>query len=118
MKRINWLVIVTGGIIVLLLLFTAGMFSGWGMMGPGMTLAPGVSAGVSRWGYSPFGWIAMIFMGLIPVGIIVLAVLGIVWLVRNLGSFNLPAADHACLNCGKGVQADWQNCPYCGTSLK
>lgn len=115
------------GLVILLLLFSAGMFSGWGMMGPGMTLAPDAhlpwravpgSAGVSRWGYSPFGWIAMIFMGLIPVGIIVLAILGIVWLVRSSGSFNPPAADHACPNCGKGVQADWQNCPYCGTSLK
>jgi len=59
--------------------------------------------------------IKMIFMWLIPVGFIVLAVLGIVWLVRNL---NPPAADGACPNCGKGVQADWQNCPDCGTSLK
>ena len=109
MKRINWLVIVTGGIIVLLLQFTAGMFSGWGMMGPGM---------IGRWGYSPFGWIAMIFMGLIPVGIIVLAVLGIVWLVQSPGRFNRPATDRTCPSCGKGVQADWQNCPYCGTSLK
>lgn len=109
MRKTNWSIAVIIGLVILLLLFSAGMFSGWGMMGPGM---------MSRWGYSPFGWIAMIFMGLIPVGIIVLAILGIVWLVRSSGSFNPPAADHACLNCGKGVQADWQNCPYCGTSLK
>ena len=115
------------GLIILLLLFSTGMFSGWGRMGPGMTLAPDAhlpwravpgSAGVSRWDYSPFEWIAMILMGLIPIGIIVLAILGIVWLVRSSGSFNPSAADHACPNCGKGVQNDWQNCPYCGTSLK
>jgi len=104
MRKTNWSIVVIIGLIALLLLFSAGMFSGWGMMG--------------RWGYSPFGWIAMIFMWLIPVGFIMLAVLGIVWLVRSLGSFNPPAADHACPNCGKGVQADWQNCPYCGASLK
>ena len=118
MRKTNWSIAGIIGLVILLLLFSAGMFNGWGMMGPGMTLAPGASAGVSRWGYSPFGWIAMIFMGLIPVGIIVLAILGIVWLVRSSGSFNPPAADHACPNCGKGVQADWQNCPYCGASLK
>ena len=127
MRKTNWSIAVIIGLLILLLLFSAGMFSGWGMMGSGMTLAPGAhlpwrtvpgSVDVSPWGYSRFGWIAMIFIGLIPVGFIVIAILGIVWLVRSLGSFNPPAADHACPNCGKSVQADWQNCPHCGTSLK
>lgn len=109
MRKTNWSVVVIVGIIAFLLLFLAGMFSGWGMMGSGM---------MGRWGYSPFAWTAMIFMWLIPIGLIVLAGLGIVWLIRSLGGFGPPALDRPCPDCAKGVQANWQNCPYCGTSLK
>ncbi|MDP1713310.1 MAG: zinc ribbon domain-containing protein [Anaerolineales bacterium] len=70
------------------------------------------------WGYSPFGWIGMIFMWLIPLGFLVLTVLGIAWLVRNVSNSTPPSSQSPCPNCGKGVQADWQNCPYCGTALK
>lgn len=108
MKRINWPAVVIVGLIALLLLFSVGIFSAWGMMGTGM---------MERWGSSSLGWIAMIFMWLIPVGFIVLSVLGIAWLVRNLGGATPPAPGRACPNCGKGVQADWQYCSHCGTSL-
>ena len=50
-------------------------------MGPGM---------MGRWGFAPFGWIGMIFMWLVPVGLIVLAAFGIVWLVRKVGNSKLP----------------------------
>ena len=115
MKKINWLIVGIISVIVLLFLFGGGMMAGgwgyrggWGMMGPGMM----------GWGYSPFGWIGMAFMWLIPVGIIVLAVFGIAWLARNVGNNTTPSAQTPCPNCGKGTQADWQNCPYCGTALK
>jgi len=29
-----------------------------------------------------------------------------------------PAAQATCPNCAKNVQTAWQNCPYCGVSLK
>jgi hypothetical protein len=87
-------------------------------MGPGMTLAPGVSAGVGGWGFSPFGWIGMTFMWLIPIGFLVLTVLAVVWLVRAMGSGNRSAlSGQACPSCGRAVQADWRNCPHCGTQL-
>jgi hypothetical protein len=70
------------------------------------------------WGYSPFGWIGMLFMWLIPIGVIALIVFGIVALVRNSGNPTLQSSQSACPNCAKSVQADWQNCPYCGTALK
>ncbi len=118
MKKINWLVVVLIGIIVLLFLFGGGMMSGWGYGGWGM-MGPGMMGG---WGYSPFGWIGMglgmLFMWLIPIGFIVLTVLGITWLVRNVSSTTPPSFQSPCTNCGKGTQADWQNCPYCGTILK
>lgn len=114
MNKINWSVVVIIGIIVLLLLFSTGLFGGWGYRGWGM-MGPGMMGG---WGFSPFGWIGMIFMWLIPVGFIVLTVLGIAWLVRAVsGNAAMPVA-HPCPNCKRSVQDDWQNCPYCGTALK
>ncbi|MHB8778158.1 MAG: zinc ribbon domain-containing protein [Anaerolineales bacterium] len=113
MKKVNWLVVGIVGFILLLFLFGGGMmgswgYHGWGMMGPGMM----------GWGYSPFGWFGMLFMWLIPVGFIVLTVLGIIWLVRNVGNTTPPSSQSPCPKCGKGTQTDWQNCPYCGTALK
>jgi hypothetical protein len=109
MQKVNWLVVGIIGVVALLLLFGGGMmmggwgYRGWSMMGPsgmvgpgGMTLAPGASAGVNNWGYSstpsPIGWIGMIFMWLIPVGLVVLAAFGAVWLVKNVGNSKPPSS--------------------------
>ena len=80
MKKFNWLLIGIVGIIALLLLFGGGMmmsgwgfgnsgYHGWGMMGG--------SGMMGNWGYSPFGWISMAFMWLIPIGVIALIVFGV-----------------------------------------
>ena len=113
MNKINWTVVAVMTIIALLVfqviasLLGGWGYGGWGMMGRGM---------MGGWGFSPFGWIGMIFMWLIPVGFIVLAVLGVSWLVRNVGDKkNSPT--NTCSSCGHNVQTDWRNCPYCGTSL-
>ena len=115
MNKTNWLVGLIVGVIVLLFLFGGGtMLGGWGYYGWSM-MGPGMMGG---WGYSPFGWIGMIFMWLIPVGFLVLTALGAAWLVRNIGNPTQPSVAHPCPKCGKGMQANWQNCPYCGTALK
>lgn len=121
MKKINWLVIAIVGILALLFLFGGGMMSGWGYgnygyRGWGMMGGPGGMMG--GWGYSPFGWIGMAFMWLIPIGVIALIVFGVAALMRNAGNPTPPSSQSPCPNCGKGTQADWQNCPYCGTVLK
>jgi len=117
MKKINWLVVTVIGVILLLFLFGGGMMSGsWGNRGWGMMGGPGGMMG--GWGYSPFGWIGMAFMWLIPIGVIALIVFGVIALARNAGNPTPPSSLSPCPNCGKGVQADWQNCPYCGTALK
>ena len=116
MKKINWLVVAVISVILLLFLFGGGMLSGWGHRGWGMM--GGYGGMMGGWGYSPFGWIGMAFMWLIPIGVVVLTVLGIAALMRNSGNTTLPASLSPCPNCGKGVQTDWQNCPYCGTALK
>jgi predicted RNA-binding Zn-ribbon protein involved in translation (DUF1610 family) len=44
-------------------------------------------------------------------------VYGVVGLARNNVNPPQTAKQTPCPNCGKGTQADWQNCPYCGTKL-
>lgn len=113
MKKVNWLVVGFIGIILLLFLFGGNMMGSWGYGGWGMMGGPGMMG----WGYSPFGWFGMLFMGLIPIGLLVLAVFGVAWLVKNVGN-STPPTQSVCPNCGKGMQTDWKNCPYCGTALK
>jgi len=112
MKKVNWTAVVIVTIVALLVLQVAtSLLGGWGMMGPGM---------MGGWGYSPspFGWIGMAFMWLIPLGFLTLIVLGIAWVVKATGGGNNPVAPaQTCSSCGRGIQADWKNCPYCGTAL-
>ena len=129
MKKTNWLTVTFIAIVAILILFWVGT-----------TLAPGASAGVtSSWGgrgyrmmgggygmmgnrgFSPFGWfgmgLGMLFMWLIPIGIVALTIYGVAALVRNTVN-NPPVIQATCPNCGKGTQTDWRNCPFCGTTLK
>ncbi|CAG0983340.1 hypothetical protein ANAEL_01872 [Anaerolineales bacterium] len=67
----------------------ANGWNGYDMMGSyrgymPMTLAPGASAGVSGWGMSPFGIFGMMFMWLIPLGVLALVGGGIFWIVRTM----------------------------------
>jgi hypothetical protein len=110
MNKVNWTAIIVIAIIVLLVLtFGVGLlgmrgyggwgYGGWGMMGPWMMGG-------------------MFFMWLIPLGVLVLVVLGIAWLVQAFGGRNNPPLQaRTCPSCGRGVQADWNSCPYCGTAL-
>ena len=117
MKKVNWWIIGIVSVLAVLFLFGGGMM--WGNRGYGMMGGPGM---MGNWGYSPFGWfgmgLGMIFMWLIPIGILALIVFGVVSLVRTAGNPPQAIPLIPCTNCGKGTQADWQNCPYCGTALK
>jgi hypothetical protein len=111
MNKINWTAVAVFGIVVLVAFLVGASLlgGGWGMMGTGM---------MGGWGLAPFGWIGMIFMWLIPIGFIVLTVLGVVWLVRAVGGgATLGSPARPCPSCGRGVQADWRNCPHCGAAL-
>jgi uncharacterized membrane protein len=105
MNKINWTAVAIVSLIVLLILMVgASLLGGWGYGGWGM-MGPWMMGG-------------MFFMWLIPLSFIVLTVLGIVWLVKAVGSGNNPAAPaQTCSSCGRGVQIDWKNCPYCGSVL-
>lgn len=93
MQKVNWLLVGIISFVIILILFGTGVlmadgrYRDWGTIGPiGMR---------ENWGYSsppsPLGWIGMIFMSLIPVGLIVLAVFGIIWLVRNVSISKPPS---------------------------
>ena len=58
----------------------ANDWNGYGMMGGYRGFTPMVGG----WGMSPFGMFGMLFMWLIPLGVLALIVVGIFWLVRTL----------------------------------
>ena len=83
MNKVNWIVLSIFGVVLLLAILAGTYFvggwnnSGWGMMGNWRSgMMPG-------WGFNSFGWIGMVLMGLIPIGFLVLVVLGISGLVRG-----------------------------------
>lgn len=104
------------GLVVLIVLLGGlwflGWFGGFGSMGPGM-MGPGMMGG--------FGWFSWLLACLIPLGLITLLVVGAIWLVMTFSRRprgTSPPPDQYCPNCNRPVQADWQVCPYCGTSLR
>lgn len=84
-----------------------GMMGGWHqpMMG--------------RNGYLPFGGFMMGFgmplMWILPLGLVLLLVYGVVRLATQPGQASAPAP--VCSSCGKPTHVDWKNCPYCGKEL-
>lgn len=121
MKTWQWVAIIIVAVVALLVGAALGPLFLWG----GGSGYQGMMGGYGRgmmggWGFAPFGWIGMIFMWLFPLGYLVLLVLGIVWLVRAVSRpMSQPpvALNKTCPNCKQPVQADWRNCPHCGTAL-
>ena len=116
----KWIVGIVVVLVVLLTLPTLlGNFFGYGYGGM-------MSGSNSNWGhpmmggyhYSPFGGFFMGFGMLLAWGL-PLALFGLVvyGAVRLANKTDVPVSTQACLNCGKSIQADWKNCPYCGTDL-
>jgi hypothetical protein len=109
MSKVNWTVIVVVSIVALVVLVLGvSLMGGWGYGGQGY----------GGWGMmGPWMMGGMFFMWLIPVGLIVLTVFGIAWLVKTLGGGNNPSVPaRVCPSCGRSIQTDWHNCPFCGTS--
>jgi hypothetical protein len=61
----------------------------------------------------------MLGMLLVPLAIIGILVVGGVVLVREVSKPQAPTqvAVRTCTHCGKVLQADWANCPYCGEKV-
>ncbi len=125
----KWVVII-GGILILaflvaLFLFGRGigyrwfpgympMMNGPWQMGPNMFGFRG--GGLSGGWTVVFG---IIFVLLALLALVVLVGVGIFFLVRasNRAQTQPAVSAKTCPSCGKPVQADWANCPYCGTKL-
>ena len=93
MKNITlWIVI--GAIALFILGLFGGMFLtfGWNNSaygygcanGYGMLGYRGFMPMMGSWGMMPFGFLGMLFMWLIPLGILGLIIGGVIWLVRTL----------------------------------
>ena len=122
----KWVALFLGVFIVAflgaLLLFSGNGY-GW------MPIIRGCADGVGMWGgyrgqhmlgsFGFFGgWLMMFGMLIIPLVLIGILVLGGVALVKGLIKPQSPmVAVRSCANCGKVVQTDWANCPFCGKPL-
>ena len=116
-SKTGWILAIASGLVVLFLLpsFVMGRFSmgGYnGMMGPGM---------MGGFGFlNPLGFLGMALMWVVPVGILVLSVVGAIALINGLmkaGNSAPVVSNRRCISCSKTAQSDWATCPYCGTSL-
>jgi hypothetical protein len=115
-STIGWTLAMVFGLILLLLLPGLWMMGGSWMGGYGGMMGGGFNS------MHPFGWGGMLLGWLIPVGVIILLVIGVVTLVNNLnrsGNLTQPpvAPSRTCPNCGKPAQIDWNTCPYCGQKI-
>jgi len=126
-KTLQWIIGIAVVLIVASIIFSTVMSfffprtgpGGYGMMGPSHMFGGGGMMG----GFGmPFFGLGMITMLLWPALIIGLIVLGVVWLVRSLGTPAAPqppaaAIREACAHCGKPLQPGWKACPYCGEKV-
>ena len=119
MKTWQWVTIIVVAVAALLVGAMLGPLFLWG---GGLGYRGGMMGGYSGMmgGFAPFGWIGMLLMWVFPLGVLVLVVVGIVWLVNAVSRprSQAPIAPaKTCPNCARPVQADWRNCPHCGTTL-
>jgi hypothetical protein len=128
-RTLKWILYVILGLVGLAVLagIVMAIFGGYrySMMGPGVWMAPHM-----RVGFNPVRWI---FGAILGFGVFLLVILGIIALIASLVRGNRPyppttptttatpppaaTATKTCPNCGRIVQEDWKNCPYCGTPL-
>jgi hypothetical protein len=94
----------------------------WGGSMGGYAMGPGMMGG-----FGLLGWTFPLLGMLIPLALLALLVIGAVWGVQALicrpafAAGTLPSAGSGgprCPHCEQPVQADWEVCPYCGTSLE
>ena len=88
MKKVSWSTFGILSFVVILILVGAGMlFGDWGYRGSGMMGPAGIMETLGHPPrYTPLGWMGMVSILLIPAGLILLGVFGIVWSARNVGS--------------------------------
>ncbi|GIV64118.1 MAG: zinc ribbon domain-containing protein [Chloroflexota bacterium] len=126
MKKSTWVMLIVFISLVALTFWVSGSMMGFSRTdvynNPGFLRGMPGWGNHMTWGLSPTGWwimgFTMLFMWLIPVGVIALVIYAIVVLVRSTGHSPTHFPQQVCPNCNKVIQPDWQVCPYCRTALK
>ena len=138
MNRINWpqvgvfaaIVLVIFVIGVTILPFVFGWYGGSSAMGPGMMGGQtqggwcpfcGGTGTSSGWGSGGvFAWVFVLMAILLPVGLLVLLILGIVWVARAVSrpTNQSESPGQTCPKCGKAVEVDWRACPFCAEDFE
>jgi zinc-ribbon domain len=139
-SKIGWILAIVFGLLLLLVLVFSGFLMGGRYWGHGFDYGsrmrwPGMMGGY--YPLHPFGGGVVLFGCLIAVGIIILLIVGVVALVKSMNKpeKQIPPQQEptqqvsiqpeppqvesgpTCSNCGKPIQSDWSNCPYCGNKL-
>lgn len=88
MRKVSWSTFGILSFVLILIVLGAGMlFGDWGYRGSGMMGPAGILETLGHPPrYVPLGLMGMVFMLVIPAGLILLAIFSIVWLARNVGS--------------------------------
>ena len=116
MKNVWKWIAITLAILILLALFGLPFFRpfGYGMMDGGLRGSHMFG------GYGFYGGGFMMF-GIVLIPLVVIGLL--VWigvsLTKNSAKLQKeqPSTGRLCPHCGKVLQADWVNCPYCGEKI-
>jgi hypothetical protein len=131
-RILKWVAIILGVLLlaVVAVVFVFGVFRFGGMP---MMAARGFRAPFGYGGYRFLFWPLLLGRLLIPLAFVALLVLLGFAIGRAASRPRMQVVDHApvasaagaasvstssCPNCGRPVQADWNNCPYCGTNLR
>ncbi len=113
MKNIWKWILLFLGIFLLVLVIATPLFMrfnlGWLPMMGGLGLP--MHRGLGFFG----GWIMLLKM-VVPLAILGLAIFGVVTLFRK--PKDTATTLEACSSCGKPLQVEWSNCPYCGKKKK
>lgn len=121
-KTLKWVLIGLGiALAAFLVTMSCIRFAGYHTLG-----WMGRSGAYPRMGMMPMMGFFGLFRLLVPLGVLVLAVFGVIHLVRGKATTPpamIPPAQpvapvldvHQCANCGKTYETDGEFCPYCGT---
>ncbi len=120
----KWFFIVLGVLVLAGIAFTVTLFFLHGGAGMGVrgSYTRGITPRIGAVGMmGGLGLLGMLFRGLIPLGVLVLAGFGVAYLVKS-GKHTTPPAPvqtvPVCASCGKPLASDWNTCPYCGKAVE
>jgi uncharacterized membrane protein len=115
MKKSYWITIaILGTALILSLMVGTILFGNWNNVGWGM-MAGWPTGPMHGWGFSSIGWIGMLFLLLVPVGIVLLVISGIIWLVRSFSSIGegspiINQKEESRSSPGKILQLRYESC--------